>query len=103
LQRMLEGEHRGARQVRTTLGQLSRDRSLPGGAQIGAQNLHADLGNSILDELQRGGFHRTYEDARHADEHYRRSARLRELLTEGLRHVSGLSSLRAMLGIARRI
>ena len=97
LERMLSGEYGGARETRSTLGQLSRSLPFNSGERVGAGNLHADVGRSTLSELERLGFPRTHAATRHADEHYARSQRLRSLLTDAFRHVSGLSTLRTIL------
>lgn len=103
LERALSGEYGGGIDVKNTLGQLSRSLPFNSGERIGAQNLRADWMNSLLRELERGGFHRTHQATRHAEEHYARSARLREALGALARHGSGLTTLRGLLGMARHI
>lgn len=97
LERAASGEYEGTNDIKNVLGQLSRSLPFNSGEKIGAQNLHADWINSLLRGLEEGGFTKTHEATKHAQEHYAKSAKLRSALTGLASHASGYSTLRAIL------
>lgn len=92
LRQAIHGGYEGAMDIKGLLGELSR--SLGEGSQrTTARLLSKDWERSLSNALERGGFHRTDELTRHANEHYARSAAFRKIAKIGLGGVAGIKGL----------
>lgn len=92
-----KGSVESALNVKNTLGKLSRKYGVEPFAQTSAENLHGELGQSIMHALKQGGFHRSAGALSHAEQNYKRSMQLKNLLLESLKNVSGVNLVRSVL------